>query len=145
MKNLAFIFIAFTAPAVCYSEPFIYKDGSYKFKASNSEECYGLGTSNPLLSVCQKHFKNISEDKLESTYNNLLSKLTRDKKELIKAQEKWKEFSNLQCQFEAKASKAYSKPYNAYTEIFNTCIDRLRAERTSNLKKIETGCPGCVQ
>ncbi len=145
MKKLASIFILFVCSSASYSEPYVYEDGGYRFEASNSEECYGLGTSSPILAVCQKHFKNLSLNKLNSSYEKLLSKLVRDREGLVKAQEKWEEFSNLQCKFEAKASEASSKPYNAYTEVFNICIDKLREERSVYINKIETGCAGCVQ
>ena len=145
MKNLAFVFLIFTLPSICYAEPYIYERGSYKFKAENIDECYGLGTSSPRLHVCQDHFKNLSKNKLEASYNNLLSQLTRDKKELIDAQVKWEEFSNLQCHFEAKASEAHSKPYNVYTEMMNSCMDTLRVKRAAYLDTIDTGCAGCVK
>jgi len=145
MNKLVYIFILFALSAASHSEPYVYTNGSYKFEASNNEECYGLGTSSPMLSVCLNHFKNLSLNKLNSSYDKLLSNLIRDKNELVKAQEKWEEFAKLQCQFEARASKASSKPYNAYTEMFNICIDKLREERTAYLKKIDTGCAACVQ
>ena len=145
MKNLAFVFLIFTLPSICYAEPYIYERGSYKFKAENIDECYGLGTSSPRLHVCQDHFKNLSKNKLEASYNNLLSQLTRDKKELIDAQAKWKEFSNLQCAFEAKASESSSKPYKEYIEMHNICMDTLRVNRSIYLDKVNTGCAGCVQ
>ncbi len=145
MRNIIILFFGITFSLACSSRSYVYEDRGYKFEAANAEECYGLGTSNPLLSVCQNHFKEASKNKLDNSYEKILSELSRDRGELIKAQEKWVEFSNLQCQFEAKASEASSKPYNAYTEIFNTCIEMLREERAVYLKKIPTGCPGCVQ
>ncbi|MEW6996045.1 lysozyme inhibitor LprI family protein [Colwelliaceae bacterium MEBiC 14330] len=145
MKNLAFVFLIFALPSICYAESYIYERGSYKFKADNIDECYGLGTSRPRLHVCQDHFKNLSKNKLEASYNNLLSQLTRDKKELIDAQIKWEEFSKLQCQFEAKASEANSKPDKVYFEIINICMDTLRIKRAAYLDTINTGCPGCVK
>ncbi|WP_139309887.1 lysozyme inhibitor LprI family protein [Teredinibacter haidensis] len=145
MKNLAFVFLMFTLSSVCCAEPYLYEDGAYKFKAENIDECYGLGTSSPILGVCQKYFRNLAKNKLDTSYNNLLSKLTRDKSELIAAQLKWEEFSNLQCQFEAKASEANSKPSKVYFEINNICMDNLRVVRAGYLDSIDTGCAGCVQ
>ncbi len=145
MKNLAFVFLISTISLTCNAEPYLYESGTYKFKAENVTECYNLGTSSPQLHVCQNHFKDLSKKRLDSSNNNLLSKLTRDKQKFINAQAKWVEFANLQCQFEAQASEAYSKPYNAHTEITNICMDTLRVSRSLYLNKIDTGCAGCVQ
>jgi uncharacterized protein YecT (DUF1311 family) len=145
MKNLAFVSLILVFTPLCKAEPYVYVDGSYNFKAENINECWNLGTSNPMLGVCQEHFQNLTKNKLDSSYNNLLSKLTRDKKELINAQTKWEEFSNLQCQFEAKASESYSKPYKVYGELFNICMDELRVNRSKYLDYIDTDCAGCVK
>ena len=145
MKNLALVSLMFLLSPLCKAEPYLYVDGTYSFKAENINECWNLGTSNPMLGVCQKHFKKLAKSKLDSSYNSLLSQLNRDKKELIDAQQKWKEFSTLQCHFEARASKSYSKPDKVYGELFNICMDTLRVNRAAYLKKINTGCAGCVQ
>ena len=145
MKKFTIVYLTIFLSSLCHSESYFYKDGPYEFEAKNTDECYGLGSSSPMLSVCQSHFKNISKNKMESSLNSLVSKLERDKEELIEAQKKWAEFSKLQCQFEAKASESYAKSYNVYTEMYNSCMDKLRIERADYLNGIQTGCAGCVQ
>jgi uncharacterized protein YecT (DUF1311 family) len=145
MNNLRLIVVVLLLSSISNAEPYVYENGSYKFKANNIDECYNLGSSSPNLHVCQNHFNDIGKNKLNSSYTELLSKLTRDKNKLIDSQNKWLEFAASQCNFEAQASEAYSKPYNAYTEIYNSCHNTLSINRAKYLNSIDSGCAACVK
>jgi uncharacterized protein YecT (DUF1311 family) len=124
------------------SAPYIFNDGKYSFAAETVEECYGKGRYS---FDCKQYFDNQSNNRLSTSYGELLSQLIRDKELLIKAQEKWEQFAQAQCVFESAAAKAYANPEKQSQLVYDECMNALKDKRAEYLESIMVGCSACVK
>ncbi len=136
------ILLVLSVISVAHSAEYTYAVGDHTYAAKKASDCFEV--SDHAVAECLKHFFEGSEKDLETTFNNIRSRLVRDKQLFEETQAKWVSFKNSECEVRSVGAEAYRDPERQKSLFVRACAAELNAQRVLQLQSLSLGCDSCL-